>query len=52
MLLLCQSLSASLAMPTNLKRRDYCISLYGTMTILSDDIIVMTGHNGRIDGST
>ena len=42
----------SLATPTDLKRRDYCISFYVTMAILPDDVIVMTGHNGRIDGDT
>ena len=35
MLLSCQSLSISLEMPTNLIRRDYCISLYRTMTVTS-----------------
>ena len=50
MLLLSWSLSVSLIMPTDLIRRDYCISLYGTMTTLPDDVIVMTRHNGRIDG--
>ena len=51
-LLLCQSLSVSLATPTYLIRRDYCISLYGTMAILPDDVIVMTRVNGRFDGDT
>ena len=50
LLMSCQSLSVSLAMPTNLIRIDYCISLYGTMTVLPDDVIVMTRGNGRIDG--
>ena len=35
LLLSCQSLPVSLAMFTNLIRRDYCISLYGTITITS-----------------
>ena len=48
----CQGLSMSLATTTDLKRRDYCISFYVTMTTLPDDVIVMTGHNGRIDGDT
>ena len=30
----------------------YCISLCGTMTVLPDDVIVMTRGNGRIDGDT
>ena len=47
-----QSLSVSLAMPTDLIRRDYCISLYATMTILPDDVIMMARHNGRIDSDT
>ena len=46
MVLSCQSLSVSLAMPTNLISRDHCIFLYGTITILPDDIILMTRHNG------
>ena len=52
LLLLCQSLSVSPATPTNLIRRDYCISLYGTMIVLPDDVIVMTRYNTKIDGST
>ena len=52
LLLSCQGLSVSLAMPTYLIRIDYCISLYGTMTVLPDDVIVMTRGNGRIDGDT
>ena len=42
----------SLATPTNLIRRDHCISLYGTMIIQSDDAIVMARHNSGIDGDT
>ena len=41
-----------LATPTNLITRDYCISLYETMAILPDDVIVMARYNGRIDGDT
>ena len=46
--------AVSLAMPANLIRRDYWISLYGTMTILPDDVIVMTRYSGigKIDGDT
>ena len=32
--------------------RDYYISLHGTMAILPNYVIVMTRHNGRIDGAT
>ena len=39
----CHTLSVSQATPTNLIRRDYCISLYGTMTILPDDVIALKG---------
>ena len=52
LLLSCQNLFVSLTMPTNLIRRDYCTSLYGTMTIPPDDVIVMAGKNGRIDDET
>ena len=52
LLLSCQNLFVSLTMPTNLIRRDYCTSLYGTMTIPPDDVIEMTGKNGRIDDET
>ena len=52
MLLSCQSLSVSLAMPINLIRRGYWISLHGTMAILPDNVTVMTRYNGRIDGDT
>ena len=52
MLLSCQSLSVSLAMPINLVRRGYWISLHGTMAILPDNVTVMTRYNGRIDGDT
>ena len=50
LLLSCQSLSVSLAKPTNLIK-NYCISVYGNMTILPDDVIMMTRHTGRIDGN-
>ena len=52
LLVSCQSLSVFLATPTNLITRDYCISLYETMAILPDDVIVMARYNGRIDGDT
>ena len=45
LLLLSQRLSVWLATPKNLIRRDYRISLYGIMTILPDDVIVMIRHN-------
>ena len=49
-LLSCQSLSVSLATPTNLKKDRLLYLLYVTMTILPNDVIVMTRDNGRIDG--
>ena len=49
-LLSCQSLSVSLATPTNLKKDRLLYLLYVTMAILPNDVIVMTRHNGRIDG--
>ena len=49
-LLSCQSLSVSLATPTNLKKERLLYLLYVTMAILPNDVIVMTRHNGRIDG--
>ena len=49
-LLSCQSLSVSLATPTNLKKERLLYLLYVTMAILPNDVIVMTRLNGRIDG--
>ena len=49
-LLSCQSLSVSLATPTNLKKERLLYLLYVTMAILPNDVIVMTRHNVRIDG--
>ena len=49
-LLSCQSLSVSLATPRNLKKERLLYLLYVTMAILPNDVIVMTRHNGRIDG--
>ena len=49
-LLSCQSLSVSLATPTNLKKERLLYLLYVTMAILPNDVIVMTRRNGRIDG--
>ena len=46
-----QHVSVSLAMPTNLIRRDYCVSVYGTMEVLPDDVTLMTRH-GRVYGDT
>ena len=34
------------------KWRNCCISLYVTMTLLPDNVIVMVKHNGRVDGDT
>ena len=48
----CQNFSVSLVTPKNLIRWDYCISFYGTMTILPDNVIVMKRHYGKIDGGT
>ena len=47
-----QHVSVSLAMPTNLIRRDYCVSVYGTMAVLPDDVTLMTRHDGRVYGDT
>ena len=46
-----QHVSVSQAMPTNLIRRDYCVSIYGTMAVLPDDVTLMTRH-GRVYGDT
>ena len=52
LLLFGQNSFVLLTVPTDRIRRDYCISLYATMTILPADVILMTRHNGRIDGDT
>ena len=51
-LLSCHSLSVSLATPRNLKKERLLYLLYVTIIILPDDLIMVTRHNGRIDGDT